>query len=175
MLCCSLRCQLGLTDLPATLPDVSTLTKEANKELLTKLHEVLVEVSNQHSATQHELSHSGDHASAHSSRAPFHTAPLYYGQCGFHALLVSKLGKILNQPRSDSRSTTAPAEHPPIAFSVVCRSLHAHRDLLLLLCVSLIFPQTHVQEGALTCGKCGRAYPIQQGIPNMRLNEDEVQ
>mmetsp|Transcript_23909 Transcript_23909/g.26537 ORF Transcript_23909/g.26537 Transcript_23909/m.26537 type:complete len:128 (+) Transcript_23909:79-462(+) len=33
---------------------------------------------------------------------------------------------------------------------------------------------THVLAGELQCNKCGRSYPIQQGIPNMRLNEDEV-
>ena len=32
----------------------------------------------------------------------------------------------------------------------------------------------HLIEGALTCGGCGRAYPVRQAIPNMRLNEDEV-
>jgi hypothetical protein len=31
-----------------------------------------------------------------------------------------------------------------------------------------------VIEGELKCEHCGRKYPIQQGIPNMRLNEDEV-
>jgi multifunctional methyltransferase subunit TRM112 len=39
------------------------------------------------------------------------------------------------------------------------------------MCVAV---QLHVQEGALRCENCGRSYPIQQGIPNMRLNEDEV-
>ena len=33
---------------------------------------------------------------------------------------------------------------------------------------------THVTEGELQCGGCHRRYAIQQGIPNMRLNEDEV-
>ena len=33
---------------------------------------------------------------------------------------------------------------------------------------------THVMEGELECGGCRRRYVIQQGIPNMRLNEDEV-
>ena len=33
---------------------------------------------------------------------------------------------------------------------------------------------THVTDGELVCGGCQRHYLIQQGIPNMRLNEDEV-
>eukprot|EP01006_Ploeotia_vitrea_P059405 TRINITY_DN72228_c0_g1_i1.p1 TRINITY_DN72228_c0_g1~~TRINITY_DN72228_c0_g1_i1.p1 ORF type:complete len:127 (+),score=62.95 TRINITY_DN72228_c0_g1_i1:96-476(+) len=33
----------------------------------------------------------------------------------------------------------------------------------------------HIQEGALICGKCKRRYVIKKGIPNMRLNEDEVE
>jgi hypothetical protein len=41
------------------------------------------------------------------------------------------------------------------------------------MCVVFVY-QTHVIEGALRCDHCGRSYPIQQGIPNMRLNEDEV-
>lgn len=32
----------------------------------------------------------------------------------------------------------------------------------------------HIIDGALVCKGCKRRYPIQQGIPNMRLNEDEV-
>jgi uncharacterized protein YbaR (Trm112 family) len=42
-------------------------------------------------------------------------------------------------------------------------------------CARVDVGQIHVQEGSLRCDKCGRSYPIQQGIPNMRLNEDEVQ
>lgn len=32
----------------------------------------------------------------------------------------------------------------------------------------------HINDGYLQCNKCQRKYPIQSGIPNMRLNEDEV-
>jgi multifunctional methyltransferase subunit TRM112 len=32
----------------------------------------------------------------------------------------------------------------------------------------------HVIEGAMTCPNCARKYPINQGIPNMLLREDEV-
>jgi multifunctional methyltransferase subunit TRM112 len=37
-----------------------------------------------------------------------------------------------------------------------------------------ILLDTHVMEGNLVCEGCSRKYPIQQGIPNLRLNEDEV-
>jgi multifunctional methyltransferase subunit TRM112 len=32
----------------------------------------------------------------------------------------------------------------------------------------------HVEEGSLVCPHCGRAYPINKGVPNMLLREDEV-
>ncbi len=34
--------------------------------------------------------------------------------------------------------------------------------------------QTHIMEGQLVCPKCARVYAIQRGVPNMRLNENEV-
>ena len=33
--------------------------------------------------------------------------------------------------------------------------------------------QLHVEEGQLICPESGRRFPIQKGIPNMLLNEDE--
>lgn len=33
---------------------------------------------------------------------------------------------------------------------------------------------THIEEGDLVCPACERVYPIQKGIPNMLLREDEV-
>jgi len=45
-------------------------------------------------------------------------------------------------------------------------------QLIQLLHTALI--DTHVEEGSLVCPKCSRVYPIQQGIPNLRLNENEV-
>ena len=45
-------------------------------------------------------------------------------------------------------------------------------ELLTMLHTLLL--DTHVTEGELVCGGCKRRYKIQQGIPNMRLNEDEV-
>lgn len=35
-------------------------------------------------------------------------------------------------------------------------------------------PQVQVTTGDLVCPNCGRAYQIENGIPNMLLNEDEV-
>ncbi len=32
----------------------------------------------------------------------------------------------------------------------------------------------HVNEGELVCNHCGRSYPINNGIPNMLLREDEM-
>ncbi|KAL6856242.1 hypothetical protein ACP4OV_019044 [Aristida adscensionis] len=34
--------------------------------------------------------------------------------------------------------------------------------------------EIHVQEGSLVCPESGRAFPIDKGIPNMMLHEDEV-
>jgi multifunctional methyltransferase subunit TRM112 len=34
--------------------------------------------------------------------------------------------------------------------------------------------EVHVQQGALVCPETGRAFPIDKGIPNMMLHEDEV-
>jgi multifunctional methyltransferase subunit TRM112 len=34
--------------------------------------------------------------------------------------------------------------------------------------------EIHVQQGALVCPESGRTFPIDKGIPNMMLHEDEV-
>ncbi|GJN10977.1 hypothetical protein PR202_ga29130 [Eleusine coracana subsp. coracana] len=34
--------------------------------------------------------------------------------------------------------------------------------------------EIHVQQGALICPESGRSFPIEKGIPNMMLHEDEV-
>lgn len=34
--------------------------------------------------------------------------------------------------------------------------------------------EVHLEEGALVCPETGRRFPVQKGIPNMLLNEDEV-
>ncbi|XP_008795546.1 multifunctional methyltransferase subunit TRM112 homolog A-like [Phoenix dactylifera] len=34
--------------------------------------------------------------------------------------------------------------------------------------------ELHVEEGALVCPETGRRFPINKGIPNMLLHEDEV-
>lgn len=34
--------------------------------------------------------------------------------------------------------------------------------------------EVHLEEGALVCPETGRKFPVQKGIPNMLLNEDEV-
>jgi uncharacterized protein YbaR (Trm112 family) len=44
----------------------------------------------------------------------------------------------------------------------------------LLTVLHTVLMDTHVTEGELVCGGCQRRYAIQQGIPNLRLNEDEV-
>ena len=38
----------------------------------------------------------------------------------------------------------------------------------------LIFLQVEVIDGGLQCPESGRTFPIQEGIPNMLLREDEV-
>ena len=47
-------------------------------------------------------------------------------------------------------------------------------DEELLTILHTLLLDTHVTEGELVCGGCKRHYKIQQGILNMRLNEDEV-
>lgn len=37
----------------------------------------------------------------------------------------------------------------------------------------VVWTQLHVEEGQLICPESGRRFPIQKGIPNMLLNEDE--
>ena len=34
--------------------------------------------------------------------------------------------------------------------------------------------EIHIDEGTLICPESGRSFPIQKGVPNMLLNEDEV-
>ncbi|CAH2033604.1 unnamed protein product [Thlaspi arvense] len=34
--------------------------------------------------------------------------------------------------------------------------------------------ELHLQEGALVCPETGRKFPVNKGIPNMLLHEDEV-
>ncbi|ONK75555.1 uncharacterized protein A4U43_C03F18120 [Asparagus officinalis] len=34
--------------------------------------------------------------------------------------------------------------------------------------------EVHVEEGALVCPETGRRFPVNKGIPNMLLHEDEV-
>ncbi|XP_078429663.1 multifunctional methyltransferase subunit TRM112 homolog A-like [Wolffia australiana] len=34
--------------------------------------------------------------------------------------------------------------------------------------------EIHVEKGALVCPESGRRFPIDKGIPNMLLNEDEI-
>lgn len=116
--------QLGLTGLPDSLPDVSTLTKDKDADLLRRLHQVLVEVR-------------------------FNVRPR--SGCMHRALPNCSHIGLLSGP-------------------VLC----AHLSGACFASAVGFDSQTFVQEGSLTCGKCGRSYPIQQGIPNMRLNEDEV-
>ncbi|KAF6140596.1 hypothetical protein GIB67_013889 [Kingdonia uniflora] len=34
--------------------------------------------------------------------------------------------------------------------------------------------ELHLEEGALICPETGRKFPVNKGVPNMLLNEDEV-
>ena len=51
-------------------------------------------------------------------------------------------------------------------------SADSHDGLLRTLHTVLL--DIHVEEGTLVCPRSNREFPIKQGIPNMRLNEDEV-
>jgi multifunctional methyltransferase subunit TRM112 len=57
---------------------------------------------------------------------------------------------------------------PPTASDVDLNNDDVARELHRLLL------DIHLSEGFLCCEKCGRKYPVNQGIPNMLLREDEV-
>lgn len=57
---------------------------------------------------------------------------------------------------------TLPPTPPSQLTTDFCAELHT------------VLMDIHVMDGWLQCDKCERKYPIQSGIPNMRLNEDEV-
>ena len=71
----------------------------------------------------------------------------------------------------DSKQPAA-TEAAPASDSDMTSSSPSDAELLATLHTLLM--DTHVTEGELVCGGCKRHYKIQQGIPNMRLNEDEV-
>jgi len=54
---------------------------------------------------------------------------------------------------------------PPAAPEADEAFLRAVHDLVM---------DVHVNEGALVCPNCARAFPIRKGIPNMLLREDEL-
>ena len=47
-------------------------------------------------------------------------------------------------------------------------------DEMFLKAVHTAIQELDVLEGKLVCPKCERAYPLNKGIPNMLLHEDEV-
>ena len=67
---------------------------------------------------------------------------------------------------ADSKEAVTGADSDMVA------GVPSDEELLSILHTLLL--DTHVTEGELICGGCKRHYKIQQGIPNMRLNEDEV-
>jgi len=47
-------------------------------------------------------------------------------------------------------------------------------DTNLLKLLHELLLDTHIEVGNLVCNNCGRVYPINNGVPNMLLTEDEV-
>mmetsp|Transcript_25797 Transcript_25797/g.45806 ORF Transcript_25797/g.45806 Transcript_25797/m.45806 type:complete len:125 (+) Transcript_25797:126-500(+) len=86
------------------------------------------------------------------------------------AFIVNMIPKLDYKALTYAASTVGVKDLPselPLQISaeqhdVLLRSLH--HTLL----------EIHVEEGKLVCPKSNREFPIKQGIPNMRLNEDEV-
>ena len=72
----------------------------------------------------------------------------------------------VDEAGTDKKVTTAADD------SDMSSGVPSDEELLSILHTLLL--DTHVTEGELICGGCQRHYKIQQGIPNMRLNEDEV-
>jgi len=111
-----------------------------------------------------------------------------------HALLEvrsPRLAKAGRGPSADTetaeRTSTGPAYRRPQAHTALFlvssvprgmatkqlssrRGVHG-RDAHLT--PSVVWMQLHVEEGQLICPESGRRFPIQKGIPNMLLNEDE--
>eukprot|EP01117_Protostelium_nocturnum_P003994 TRINITY_DN15267_c0_g1_i1.p1 TRINITY_DN15267_c0_g1~~TRINITY_DN15267_c0_g1_i1.p1 ORF type:complete len:123 (-),score=27.53 TRINITY_DN15267_c0_g1_i1:14-382(-) len=83
----------------------------------------------------------------------------------FMSHMYSKLDwPALKQACGDVGITTLPEEPPanPEGNQEFLKTLH---DIII---------DTHIQQGSLTCNNCKRVYPINNGIPNMLLNENEV-
>lgn len=62
--------------------------------------------------------------------------------------------------------------HPDLIPGEADASMLASDDFLRRFHRALL--QLHVEEGALLCPETGRRFPINKGIPNMLLHEDEV-
>jgi len=80
-----------------------------------------------------------------------------------------------NESGDQQKEEGAEADSKEAAVAVdadMASGVPSEEELLTILHTLLL--DTHVTEGELVCGGCGRHYKIQQGIPNMRLNEDEV-
>lgn len=64
----------------------------------------------------------------------------------------------------DARLPLLPEEKP----------VHIEQDQQLLKQIHSILFDTNVQNGALKCRNCERMYPIQNGVPDMLLESDEI-
>ncbi|KAL0695151.1 hypothetical protein Bca4012_062331 [Brassica carinata] len=63
-------------------------------------------------------------------------------------------------------------EDSPDAAAVIESSAADDESLLKKLHHALL--ELHLEEGALVCPETGRKFPVNKGIPNMLLHEDEV-
>jgi len=82
--------------------------------------------------------------------------------------LKNIFSKIEWKPFVDAAKTLGFSDLPEEADS----SLLDSQDFLTKFHHALL--QIHLEEGALLCPETGRRFPVNKGIPNMLLHEDEV-
>ncbi|WCJ44462.1 Multifunctional methyltransferase subunit TRM112-like protein [Euphorbia peplus] len=82
--------------------------------------------------------------------------------------IINMFSKIEWKPLVDAAKTMGYAELPEEADPSMMESdefLRKFHHALL---------ELHLEEGALVCPETGRKFPVNKGIPNMLLHEDEV-
>jgi len=77
-------------------------------------------------------------------------------------------------PRLDWRALVLSASQVTVVIPAEPPANLAENDELLHN-LHTVLMEIHILEGELVCPGCQRVYPIRDGIPNMLLNEDEVQ
>ena len=94
-------------------------------------------------------------------------------------------GAVASADGADDGAAAAPAEGGTAASAADAATklpaseadadaLIAADELGFLRIVHLLLLDVHIQAGALICPESGRRFPINEGVPNMLLHEDEI-